>query len=286
MGTVAIVHVWYPELWPELADCLRNLREPFDLCATCRDDATAARVRADFPFARIVPCENRGFDVWPFLKVWNGIEPGAYSRVLKLHTKRDFPEGVRMNGLPFSGRRWRDYLLSFVRTPEAWQAACARLAHDPKCGMVADPRCVFARGDVPQQDMFAPFDDALRCCRERLGLDPGRAPLYVGGTMFLARADVLAPLRGRFAADDFEETVRDDTPRFAHVMERVFGCCVSAAGLRIDGAQESVPAYRRRLALRRAAGAVGRFFYRDKRSGGKRVIKILKVPVYRHVEEV
>ena len=61
MKILATVHVFYPEFWPELAACLRNVSAPCDVVATLPEGSGFAdAVRRDFPDARILFCENRG----------------------------------------------------------------------------------------------------------------------------------------------------------------------------------------------------------------------------------
>ena len=103
MKLAVILHAYYPELRAELDACLANLDEPYDLYVT--DAGT----------------DNRGFDIWPFLRTLDTLDLTRYTHVLKLHTKRDVMRPVGFNGVQVSGATWRDWLLSFVRTSAAEQ---------------------------------------------------------------------------------------------------------------------------------------------------------------------
>ena len=232
--TAIIVHVFYPELWPELKDCIRNVSEPHDVFITFSDAASVEAVRRDMPEAKFVPCENRGYDIWPFLKVLKSLPSGAYDRVVKLHTKRDVLDDFRyrFNHAVFNGSAWRDYLLAFLRTPEAWRKTRAVLSK-PDVGMVADRHVVMRRGDVPLERTKASFDRAVEFLK--LPADEmAKGGQYAAGTMFAAKFAALEPLLGRdFSAEDFDPPQGHVTETFAHVMERALGLSVSAAGLRI-----------------------------------------------------
>lgn len=232
--TAIIVHVFYPELWPELRACIRNVSEPHDVFITFSDAASVEAVRRDMPEAKFVPCENRGYDIWPFLKVLKSLPSGAYDRVVKLHTKRDVLDDFqyRFNHAVFNGSAWRDYLLAFLRTPEAWEKTRTVLSRQD-VGMVADRHVVMRRGDVPLERTKASFDRAVEFMK--LSADEmARGGQYVAGTMFAAKFAALEPLLGLdFSADDFDPPRGHMTETFAHVMERALGLSVSAAGLRI-----------------------------------------------------
>lgn len=241
MRTLVAVHVFYPQFLDELAACVGNIDGVRDVIATYVDDAVADRIRACIPEARLLRCENCGYDVWPFLRALGTVRLADYDCVVKLHTKRDVTDDFRydFNHTVFNGRAWRDYLLSFVRTPQAWRRTAARLSASG-VGMVADRHVILRRRDVPIARTRESFDAAMSF----LGLDdPGvRAHgQYVAGTMFAAKPAALAPLLARrIAAEMFEPPAGHKTETFAHVLERAFGLSVTAAGMRLVAASGSV----------------------------------------------
>ena len=218
MKLVVILHAYYPELRAELDACLANLDEPYDLYVT---DAGS---------------DNRGFDVWPFLRMLDTLDLTRYTHVLKLHTKRDVVRPVGFNGFRVSGSTWRDWLLSFVRTPAAWAETKARISR-PGVGMVAAAECILDRRGTPGREERETYDAAVREAARRFALPEAafRRAEYVGGTMFLARAEALKPLQGRFTESDFDVSNAEHLSNsFAHVVERLIGFAVTAAGFRID----------------------------------------------------
>ena len=279
MRILCIVHVFYPELWPELAGCIRNLDEPFDLVVTCVDgaDDIPDMVLRDFPRARILRCGDRGFDVWPFLKALEGTDLSAYDLLVKLHTKRDLPEPLVFNGMVYSGAKWRESLLSFIKTPEAWARSKARILSDERIKMVAAADCILRRRDSPWPQSRAGFDEGLAICR-RLGIRPVN-PQFVGGTMFAARPAIFKPLVGAFSAADFEGAAAHTTSTTAHYVERAIGFCATADGGRISDPDGRLAAIRLRRGLSAAVRKVGRAVFQIKRKNGRNTVKVFKIPV-------
>ena len=280
MKILCAVHVFYPALWPELAECLRSIDGPFDLVVTHAAEAQDVPeiVRRDFPAARFLPCENRGFDVWPFLKTLESVDISAYDLLVKLHTKRDLPAPLVFNGRIYSGAQWRESLLSFIRTPAAWTQSKARILSDPRIRMVAAADCILRRRDAPWPQTRAGFDEGLAICR-RLGVRPVN-PQFVGGTMFLARPALFAPLKGAFTAADFESAAVHTTCTLAHYVERALGFCATADGGRISDPEGRLAAFRLRRDLAAAGRKVGRAVFQIKRKNGRATLKLFKVPLW------
>ena len=234
MRIAVIVHVFYPELWPELAQCVRNVGGDREVFVTYSDEASVSEARRDFPDAHFVRCENRGYDVWPFLMVLQALDLGNYDCIVKLHTKRDVDDGFRyrFNHVLLNGSAWREYLLAFAKTPAAWRKTARKLSR-PDVGLVADRHVIMRRRDVPIARTYETFDRAA----ELLGLPAERmrrTGQYVAGTMFAAKPAALRPILARaFSADDFEPPQGHLTETLAHVLERAMGLSVSAAGLRL-----------------------------------------------------
>ena len=272
-----IVHVYYPGLWQELAGCIANIDEPFDLFVTCADGCVAAAVKREFPHANVMTVENVGFDIWPFLKVLNAIDLSSYSSIVKLHTKRDVPSEPRIviGGMDCTGAAWRNELLSFIATPDAW-AASKRMISRPDVAAVAGCRCIVRRNDVPKCVRYV-FDQALQAVHD-MGLKP-RRPQFVGGTMFLMRAAMLRPLQGRWDASSFDVPAGHKSNTFAHLVERMIGFCACTNGMRITDPYDNLGSYRRCRMIGDLAAAVRRFFFQVKVKDGICTVKIMKIAV-------
>ena len=279
MNVTAIVHVYYPELWPELAVCIRNLGPDTRLIVTygIGNDKAVEAARRDFPRADFVACENRGYDIWPFLKALKLVDFATCDLIVKLHTKRDIdlPRKTEVGYTVLNGSRWRDRLLAFVRTPEAWARTLRRFAEDPDVGLVAARELIFTRRDAERPEMAASYDRAGDFVREKLHLELPHKGGFVGGTMFAVRSSLYRPLADYpFAADMFEVSQGHDTETFAHVVERLFGLVVAAQGKRVVGFNGSRVAYRLR-------GAIAKFFFDSRLTKRRRSIRICGILVYR-----
>lgn len=239
MHYLVVVHVFYRELWPELLACISNLGPDCEVVVTYVDEAAVSQARRDLPAARFVSCENRGFDVWPFLSVLREIDLDRYDAVIKLHTKRniDFGFDFKFNGCHFSGPAWRERLLSFCRTAKAWQCTLRLLAR-PDVGMVAERHVIVARRHVPWAHAERAFDLAyaeLPSLGGAYDVSVARGR-YVAGTMFAVKTEPLRLLLRRdFTADLFPVSVHAQPSdcQYAHVVERLMGLVVGACGLRI-----------------------------------------------------
>lgn len=281
--TLAVVHVFYPQFWQELAACLRHLEGALDIVVTYVEEAAVAQARRDFPKARFVRVANIGFDVWPFLKILGETDLSRYSRIVKLHTKRDFNPPFECRpfcGYDLRGPRWRERLLRFAATPESWARTLSRLA-DPSVGMVADDALIVRRGATVGASYREDFDRAAAL----LGLPSGGCGVegaYVAGTMFAAKPAALAPmLNRRFAESDFAVSSHAAPEQFAHVCERALGLSVFAAGFSIVGCDNRPTYYRTVAVLGKIWFDVRRFVWQDKvTSRGRHLVKIFRIPVW------
>jgi len=277
--TLVVAHVYYPQFWEELRDCIGNVGTEADVIVTYVDEASVVAARRDLPQATFLLCENRGFDIWPFLKALATVDLDRYRCVVKLHTKRDIVQDREwvFNHCRFNGAAWRNHLLAFCRTPEAWRRTSVRLS-EPGVGMVADRHVIVRRRDFPWEEVRQCFDDAVGEVRtiDGCGAFDSRVAQYVSGTMFASRVEPLRfLLRRGFSAALFDTSghERDGHILYAHRVENMFGLAVSAVGLRIE-------AFNGSLWWRRLYAPVVRFVFRVKETRRRRLVKVLGVPVW------
>lgn len=86
-----VVHVYYPELWLEIADRLQAISHPFDLFVTTTPEQAPhviPLVTACFPKAMTKVQPNLGMDLLPFLDLIPTLIAQNYLAVCKLHTKK------------------------------------------------------------------------------------------------------------------------------------------------------------------------------------------------------
>lgn len=224
-------HVFYPELWDELASCIRNFQVyPYDLFVTTphSDETLKRRILSDFPDADYRVLENRGYDVGPFMEVLNSLDLGKYDFIVKLHTKRDY-NGI-VNLRHFKGSEWRNRLLDFCSSPENLSRTLDTFDKNPQVGMLSHGSLLTDVGDFLEDTSVRQSADMLL---EDMGLTP-RGHRFVAGTCFIVRTSLIKPLVGRFKLSDFTAG-GDHRCSLAHILERLFGYLVSAQGCQILG---------------------------------------------------
>lgn len=223
-------HVYYPELWPQLRGALKNLLRNectlhLELTVVTRLPEVEADCVREFPGANISVVPNRGYDILPFFRVWERCPPGSFDLILKLHTKRDYPQFCcHVNGFSTSGAKWRDRLLEFLSTPEN-AAKSLRCFDDPRVGMVGNGR-LWTDLDRERIDWNREFiGGELR----HLGMTTAERA-YLAGTMFLCRPRVLEYFRGRIDYDRLA-VCNDHDVGVIHCYEMLFGCALAESGM-------------------------------------------------------
>lgn len=277
MRVLVVAHVFYPQYWQELLTCIRNVG-PDATIITFVDEASVEAARRDLPEATFLRSENRGFDIWPFLQALTTVNLNDYDVIVKLHTKRDIirDDAYVFNHFRFNGSVWRNWLLSFCRTPQAWRRTLS-LLNRSSIGMVADRHVIVRRRDLPWPPPRKCFDDAVAEVRSVAGcraFDPSSAQ-YAAGTMFVVRAEPLRFLLQRgFTAESFDVSghEREGTMLYAHVVENMFGLAVSAVGMRIEAVNGP-------LWWCRLYGPLLRFLFRVKETRRRRLVKVCGVTV-------
>ncbi len=283
MKILATVHVFHTGFWPELAACLRRVDVPCDIVVTLPEGSQfAAAVKRDFPDARIVHCENRGFDLWPFFAALEAAGLDGYTHVLKLHTKRDVHRNPPMvfNAFNYEGPRWRRALLSFLAGDGSFAKCRALFERDPTVAMVAGRDVILRRRDVHSPAVRRTFDEALAYAAAEFGLRP-RRPEFVAGTMFIAKADIFRRFLGKFTAADFAESAKDDTVvTLAHLLERVLGFAACTEG-RIADPADSMRWRHLKSDVHSITAPIRRFLYQAKVThNGARIVKVCRIPVW------
>jgi lipopolysaccharide biosynthesis protein len=220
---LVIAHVYYPELWDELAEGIARVPGEVDVVVTLvegRADHLAEPIRSRFPGADVRVLANRGRDVWPLLQVLDRV-PG-HDAVLKVHTKRS----PHMR----NGDAWRrDLLADLVGSTGRIEGILGLMVADRRIGMVAPARNVLGR------EFLGPNRPQVEALGSRGGraFDPARL-WFPAGSMFWTRPEVLLPLAdlGLIAEDFGPETGAVDGT-LAHAVERYLGVLAESEGLAV-----------------------------------------------------
>ncbi len=227
--SIAIVlHLYYPELWPQFETCLNRLKEKeFDLFITIPRNKTYCipSIVSSFPDARILIVPNRGRDVLPFLKLSPILRESRYSWVLKLHSKRS-PQISQ-------GAVWSDSMLnSLIPTNIDATSQLSQAMNDPYNGMIGPAGYFFSGANLMSQNK-----SWLAYCQKTLlkrrfsefDVDFNEAGFFAG-TMFWLRPELIKPLELFASARLFEPERGQTDGTLAHSIERLLPIAVAAQG--------------------------------------------------------
>jgi hypothetical protein len=226
-----LVHVYYPELWPELSGYIRNLdgvaRDVFvNVADSMWSEELHALIRSDVPDAQITISENKGRDIGGHLQSLKGIAIDTYSAFFLLHTKksRHFSQAYSEN--------WRKSLLQpLLGTPDKVVDNLALMRTDPKVGIIGAAAWRHSGVDKNAEK----YAYLLR----RFGIKPSEADCdYVSGTMMIVRPDILRRIFDVLSEEEFESAdgKSDDWLRdgqLEHAAERLFANVCRSLGYRI-----------------------------------------------------
>jgi lipopolysaccharide biosynthesis protein len=231
---VAVVaHLYYEDIWPDIAGALRSLTIPFDLIVTtvAGRESLIESVRRRYPRAQIEVMENRGRDIGPFLALLEGGRLDGYRYICKVHGKKSIDGGRKT----YMGELWRRRLLfDLLGAPGAANAAIAKFERDPSIGMIGPKAFRLPNAKYPEDLSWAANRPTVLNIAERMGVPADHFRLdFFGGTMFWVRPEALRPLRDlRLTAEIPDESglVDGDLP---HALERVLPTSVLAAGYKL-----------------------------------------------------
>lgn len=213
-------HVYYIDLFAELADYLNHCYFPFDLFITT-DTADKARVlkqAAPLYVARaasvqVVVRENRGRDIYPFLSLSKTLR--EYDLCLHVHTKRS-------PSAPF-GDQWRWHNLDSLLGSPPIIAAHLRLLADPRLAYTQPANFPLIRDKLDWSGNREP----MRAFAERIGLDEAfldeELLEFPAGSMIWFKPVGLRPLFDKeISAEDFPVEKGQTNQTLAHAVERLF----------------------------------------------------------------
>lgn len=219
------LHLFYPELWPEIAQALAEIPEPWDLYVSVPEFACTPKlikIVADHPNVRFLPCPNRGRDILPFIRF---LKLGVFDRydvVCKLHSKRS-PHRQ-------DGENWRAQLLRDLLGERRDIANRLKLIrNNPSLGLFGARETLIAFGNALHQGSNSRSVHEL-ASRMSLPEDSLKCPFFAG-TMFWFRAAALTKLRFSFLDEiDFPLEMGQIDGTLAHALERLIWPLVEQAG--------------------------------------------------------
>jgi GT2 family glycosyltransferase/SAM-dependent methyltransferase len=234
VGSAVLLHLHYPDLWPEFDALLKALPSACDVYVTLttgHEDALE-QIVLDQPHAVVVRHPNRGRDIAPRLALLRMARARNYDQLLLLHGKKSpHLRNVEQVNIPFlqhkDGDRWRRDLLDELR--DSAPRAIAAFAAQPRLGLVGP--CGFwlnLRGDPNLQRV------ATLALRMGIAVDLGRHG-YFAGSMFWCRPQALDPLLAlNLQLNDFEDESGQTDGTLAHAVERLFALSAERAGYEVQ----------------------------------------------------
>jgi hypothetical protein len=233
VGTVArawnlavVVHVYYEDIWPEIAKRLRHWKAPFHLYVSVpneRSERLGNLITADFPQAHITSTPNRGRDIAPFLhQAQLAIADGA-ELICKIHTKKSSHRA--------DGSEWRRDLYEKLLGDEGYpEKIIEAFSRNSALGIVAPEGHL-----IPATFYWGANADRVYVLLQQLGYPANPDPMmFAAGTMFWIRSQALAPIfRLGFRSEDFEEELQQVDGTLAHAIERIFPIAAKMGGYRI-----------------------------------------------------
>lgn len=283
---LVIVHVFYPNLWPELKKCIQNVQSyPFELYVTMveKNPDVEKDILKSFPSAHIEIVDGRGFDVGPFIHILNKINLDNYSYIVKLHTKRDLAENN--NGFRnMHSDIWRNNLLLPYQSKEIFHAYIENFAKYPQVGMQGYYK-LFVKNNW-FQDKLLDKDSYINFRKFLQSRNLEEIPFqYIAGTIFIAKAELFKYIQNlKLTISDFSRSNRQEKGDMAHIFERFFGYIIYAQNHIVRDtlvSEEKESSFHKKIFIRLIVKKIIRFFYQKKvTKSGKLRIKICKIPVY------
>lgn len=231
-GVCLLVHVYYPEIVPELFSYANNLDVHLqDVFINVVDEIWTPelhqRLRQLCPSAFILISRNRGRDIGGFLRLLENVDTSRYELFAIMHTKMS-PHVIRDRA-----DYWRRMLLNaFAGSKEIAAASVEMFKSDNTVGLLASKHW---RGtDISQNTRK--FEEML----DRFEIQSQyRDVEYVSGTMFMIRPDIVARIFDVLRDIELEEGDSSSLGfnvdgQLAHAIERVVGNVTKQMGYRFE----------------------------------------------------
>lgn len=226
MKIAVIAHLYYDDLWSQIAQALLNIPVPFDLYVTIpfdRVERLSRKVLSDFPHAQVINAMSEGRDIGPFFQAISAIANiSSYDAICKIHTKKGITEPDV----------WRYILLqSVVGTPRLVADIMRTFQTNSQVGFVG-PKDLYISGpkfigpNGPNVSSLA----AILYPHHDGSTNWG----FFAGSMFWFRPSLLMKLAHHVNQKlSFEMDNSRNDGQIAHAMERMIGMIASLEGLQV-----------------------------------------------------
>lgn len=224
------LHLFYADAWKEVSDYLKRLN-PYSMdlkisyAEYLQGNPILDVIKNEYPNAELILCENRGYDIGPFIKLCEDVDLKQYDIVFKLHTK-----GITKTRFVyhhyFQQRDWFVYLFEGVLGAFTIHKTIRLLSEENDIGMISAFNLIASDPSHKRkmvEDYFGEkYDENYQ---------------FVAGTCFAMRANALEHfLKRGIRFKDFEITERGKFS-LAHAVERLICIDTLEQGYRIYGNQ-------------------------------------------------
>ena len=220
------VHVFYHDLWPEIAERLAASDLAFDLFLTITDkgketDALIEQAAERFPRGVYLRYPNRGRDVLPFVHLVNAGALDGYKAVCKIHTKRS-PHRA-------DGDLWRRHLIGGILPEGRTDTLLTRFLAMPDAAIwVADGQ------HYRSSEWWGSNHGTVARVLQRLEIRPLGDLAFPAGSIYWLKPAMVAAIKAMMLTpDEFEAEAAQLDGTLAHGFERALGFMVASGGLRV-----------------------------------------------------
>jgi lipopolysaccharide biosynthesis protein len=234
-----VLHLHYPDLWPEFQALLEAIDRPFHLILTLTraDAAFEERVKAGFQDAEIIVYDNRGRDVGPFIQLLREGRLDRFDLICKLHGKKSALSGPRM----ILGDVWRQASsFDLIGSADVVDRIVAKFEGSPAIDMIGSRRFLLPNEWKDEEAAWGENKAAVLDLLATMGIETNAPLHFIAGTMFWVRRSALERLRlldlplSSFPPEDGQQ---DGT--LQHALERVLGMMCNIAGTAWDDEDQS-----------------------------------------------
>lgn len=247
-----IFHVFYPEMWEQYASRFSVITVPYHIFVTTPYEKLEAvqEVTKNTPHCTVIPFQNRGRDILPFLYTAKAVADLGYKSVLKLHSKKSTHRT--------DGSNWADGMLTNLLPNTEIVDQTLRLLQEPRVSIIGPSKEYMALS----VNFEANGMHMMYILNRLYGKTTGYRVLqqerdkhgFFAGSMFWAPLSAIQPLwdRNLITQSYFEEEAGQIDATYAHAIERVLSLIaevenkdlyeMSPEGLRkIDYAEGVIP---------------------------------------------
>jgi hypothetical protein len=226
-----LIHLFYPDLWPELAAFARNFESVSrDVFVNIVDIPWTPRFQRELrelcPGAFVQLSNDNGRDLGGFIRLLDNVDIKKYDLFAFMHSKKS------PHIAPEKGDYWRRCLLrAFAGTPDIVTECVRMFKDDPSVGLIGATE--WRATEMGNNE--AQFDRMLDLFQI---MPQYRSVEYLSGTMFLIRSEVVQRIYDVLKGIDWEYGGDKDVAfhmdgQAAHAVERVIGNLVRQMGYRM-----------------------------------------------------